>query len=213
MHVYVCLVACTLDRPEFPNKADLIAAAGSSPPLGIKYQEFYAISVRADNEFGWVQTFRDTLPKVRRALANIPSYMILDDHDVTDDFNMTPSFCKDVYTAPLGLQIVQNALVAYSLCQHWGNVPEEFFRPEDAPASAGFGGTPPGRQLLNTLNGVNATTYSSTTTTAALRTAVGVHTYAQMAAWPGCRGPAARWSTGQDQGARVRNRRDVGDLP
>ena len=175
-----------------PNKADLIAAAGSSPPLGIKYQEFYAISVRADNEFGWVQTFRDTLPKVRRALANIPSYMILDDHDVTDDFNMTPSFCKDVYTAPLGLQIVQNALVAYSLCQHWGNVPEEFFRPEDAPAGTVFGGTPPGRQLLNTLNGVIATTYSSTATTTALRTAVGVHTYAQMAAPPAAVVGAAR---------------------
>src|SRR5215469_9343121 len=167
-----------------PNKADLIAAAGSSPPLGMKYQEYYALSVRADDEFGWVQAFRDTLPKVRRALANIPSYMILDDHDVTDDFNMTRGFCKDVYTAPLGLQIVQNALVAYSLCQHWGNAPELFFRPEDAPAGTPFGGTPAGRQLLNSLDGVNATTYSSTATTAALRTAVGVHTYAQMASPP-----------------------------
>src|SRR6516225_1332729 len=167
-----------------PNKADLIAAASSSPPLGMKYQEFYALSVRADNEIGWIQTFRDTLPKVRRALANIPSYMILDDHDVTDDFNMTPAFCKKVYTEALGLQIVQNALVAYSLCQHWGNAPEEFFRPQDAPAGAAFGGTPAGRKLLNSLDGVNATTYSSAATTAALRTAVGVHTYAQMASPP-----------------------------
>jgi hypothetical protein len=110
--------------------------------------------------------------------------MILDDHDVTDDFNMTPGFCKKVYTEALGLQLVQNALVAYSLCQHWGNAPEEFFRPQDAPAGSVFGGTPAGRALLNSLDGVNATTYSSAATTAALRTAVGVHTYVQMASPP-----------------------------
>jgi phosphodiesterase/alkaline phosphatase D-like protein len=29
------------------------------------------------------------LPKVRRVLANIPTYMIFDDHDITDDWNIT----------------------------------------------------------------------------------------------------------------------------
>jgi len=73
-----------------------------------------------------LQEFRNTLPKVRRALANIPSYMIFDDHEVTDDWNMTRNFCRDLYGRPLGLRIVQNALVAYALCQHWGNAPEQF---------------------------------------------------------------------------------------
>ena len=185
---YICMyLFCWSDvlwtAQTFPTTADVITAAVSSPPLA-PFADRIAISARSDDEIGWVQTFRDTLPKVRRALANIPSYMILDDHDVTDDYNMTPAFCRKVYTEPLGLQIVQNALVAYTLCQHWGNAPELFFRPGDAPAGMPFGGTPAGRQLLNSLDGVNATTYSSTATTAALRTAVGVHTYAQMASPP-----------------------------
>lgn len=185
---YICMyLFCWSDvlwtSQNLPTKADLTAAAGVKNPFG-RIAEFYALSVRADNEIGWVQTFRDTLPKVRKALANVPSYMILDDHDVTDDFNMTTGFCKKVYTEPLGLQIVQNALVAYSLCQHWGNAPEAFFRPEDAPPTMVLGGVPAGRNLLNALDGATATTYSSAATTATLRTLVGVHTYAQMAAAP-----------------------------
>ena len=34
--------------------------------------------------------FRKNLPKVQRALANVPTYMILDDHDVTDDYFLNP---------------------------------------------------------------------------------------------------------------------------
>jgi hypothetical protein len=75
-----------------------------------------------------IAEFSQELFKVRRALANIPSYMIFDDHEVTDDWNMTRKFCRKVYGSDLGLgmRVVQNALVAYSLCQHWGNVPEDF---------------------------------------------------------------------------------------
>ena len=74
-------------------------------------------------------------------LANIPSYMIFDDHEVTDDWNMTRDTCKALYGHPLGLRVAQNALVAYSLCQHWGNVPEV------------FEGTGPGKALLDLLDG------------------------------------------------------------
>ena len=70
--------------------------------------------------------FLRAVKEARRVLANIPSYMIFDDHEVTDDWNMTRKFCRKVYGNELGLRVVQNALVAYSLCQHWGNVPEDF---------------------------------------------------------------------------------------
>ena len=66
-------------------------------------------------------------PKVRRALANVPTYMIFDDHDVTDDWNLNPEWCKRVFAAdatrtqPLGRQIVRNALASYALFQDWGN--------------------------------------------------------------------------------------------
>lgn len=73
-----------------------------------------------------VATFKSALVNVRCALANIPTYMICDDHEVTDDWNMTLRFCQQVYGTPVGIRIVQNALVAFSICQAWGNAPERF---------------------------------------------------------------------------------------
>lgn len=74
-----------------------------------------------------VEQYRKDVPKVRRALANIPSYMICDDHEITDDWNMTRTFCDNVYGNKLGMRIIQNGLVAYSVCQAWGNFPEQFW--------------------------------------------------------------------------------------
>ncbi len=96
-----------------------------------------------------VQIHYATLFRVRRLLANIPTYMIFDDHEITDDWNMTLDFCKGVYGGPLGRRVVQNGLVAYSLCQHWGNVPESF------ESSA------PGGALLSLLDGKNANDYAN----------------------------------------------------
>lgn len=86
-----------------------------------------------NKELAVLAAFSNDLSKVRRVLANVPSYMVFDDHEVTDDWNMTRNFCADVYGHDLGKRIVQNALVAYSLCQHWGNVPEDF----DGPSTPG----------------------------------------------------------------------------
>ncbi|MEJ8853608.1 hypothetical protein WKW79_03465 [Variovorax robiniae] len=121
--------------------------------------------------------FREELKNVRRLLANIPSYMIFDDHETTDDWNMTQDICKALYGNPLGLRVMQNSLVAYTLCQHWGNVPEQF---EDPPA----GGTkPPGKALLDLLNGItDAGVYD--TRSPALRKLVAVHEDSEMAARP-----------------------------
>jgi hypothetical protein len=92
--------------------------------------------------------FRIALPQVRRALANIPSYMIFDDHEVTDDWNMTRSFCRDFYGKLLGQRVARNALLAYALCQHWGNAPEQFAAVTPAP---------PGLDLLRLLDTANPT--------------------------------------------------------
>jgi hypothetical protein len=74
--------------------------------------------------------------------------MIFDDHEVTDDWNMTRNFCKKVYGKPMGQQVVRNALVAYALCQHWGNAPEQFL---DSPQVT------PGADLLQLLDTKNPT--------------------------------------------------------
>ena len=95
-----------------------------------------------------IAEYRSTLFKVRRAMANIQTYMIFDDHEVTDDWNMTRDFCRDLYGKPLGQRVVRNALLAYALCQHWGNVPEKFLDTPDATA---------GRDLLKLLDTPNPT--------------------------------------------------------
>ncbi|GMQ46576.1 alkaline phosphatase D family protein [Vibrio sp. 10N] len=69
--------------------------------------------------------FVQGLPKVRRLLAHIPTYMIFDDHDVTDDWNLTVGWEKAAYEHPFSKQIIGNALFGYLLCQAWGNHPEQ----------------------------------------------------------------------------------------
>ncbi len=64
--------------------------------------------------------------KVRRLLANIPTYMIFDDHDVTDDWNITGHWHDKVRSSPIGRRIVSNSLAAYWAFQGWGNNPDNF---------------------------------------------------------------------------------------
>ncbi|MBU3021975.1 alkaline phosphatase family protein [Aestuariibacter sp. A3R04] len=78
-----------------------------------------------------IQKFVETLPRIRRALAHIPVYMIFDDHDVTDDWNLTRGWEQEVYGHPLSRRMVGNALVGYWLCQGWGNQPDKFIHIEE----------------------------------------------------------------------------------
>ena len=73
-----------------------------------------------------IDQFSQSLPQVRRALAHIPSYMIFDDHDVTDDWNLTRGWEQEVYGHPLSRRMVGNALAGYWLCQGWANQPDRF---------------------------------------------------------------------------------------
>ncbi|MFT7009275.1 MAG: hypothetical protein ACJAXJ_003823 [Colwellia sp.] len=73
-----------------------------------------------------INSFVNDLPKVSRALAHIPVYMIFDDHDITDDWNLTRGWEEAAYTNPFSKRIIGNALVGYWLCQGWGNASEKF---------------------------------------------------------------------------------------
>jgi hypothetical protein len=80
------------------------------------------LKYRAD--VGALEEARRTLGQVRRVLANTPTYMIFDDHDVTDDWNLTRKWRDEVQRSPLGRRIIANALLAYWTFQGWGNDPE-----------------------------------------------------------------------------------------
>lgn len=70
--------------------------------------------------------FRSALPEVQRALANIPSYMMFDDHEITDDWFLNRKWCQDVLSSPLGPWVLQNGLAAFAVFQAWGNLPARF---------------------------------------------------------------------------------------
>ena len=88
--------------------------------LAEKFQPQY------QQELKIIETFIAGLPKVRRALAHLPTYMIFDDHDITDDWNLTRGWEEAAYGNPFSNRIIGNALIGYWLCQAWGNAPKKF---------------------------------------------------------------------------------------
>src|SRR5690606_9678583 len=95
---------------------------------------------------GELNAFRDGIPKVRRALANVSTYMMFDDHEVTDDWNLSAIWRDRVLTSPLGRTVLRNGLLAYLLCQGWGNDPQAFL--EDTPTGTGGAPQPSARKRL-----------------------------------------------------------------
>ena len=84
------------------------------------------------NSYQWnkeahvIQNFARELWRVRRAIANVATYMIFDDHDISDDWYLNHEWCNRVLGKPLGRRTVQNGLLAYAVFQAWGNTPEQF---------------------------------------------------------------------------------------
>ncbi|WNG48188.1 metallophosphoesterase family protein [Archangium minus] len=81
--------------------------------------------------------FQSRMRAVRRAMAHVPTLMMFDDHEVTDDWYLSSGWCRDAVLphdpqrpAPggsaMGRRVVQNGLLAYALFQSWGNTPERF---------------------------------------------------------------------------------------
>ncbi|MCG3845908.1 alkaline phosphatase D family protein [Photobacterium damselae] len=73
-----------------------------------------------------ITDFVQGLPQVQRLFSHIPTYMIFDDHDITDDWNLTVGWEHAAYSNLFSRQIIGNGLIAYWLCQGWGNAPEYF---------------------------------------------------------------------------------------
>ena len=97
-----------------------------------RFVDFTNVEINANfmplyqQELTVIEDFVVGLPRVARALAHIPTYMIFDDHDVTDDWNLTRGWEEAVYGHPFSKRIIGNALISYLLCQGWGNKPQAF---------------------------------------------------------------------------------------
>jgi len=98
----------------------------------VTFAEFAAMYGMAWSRANWpagsfpseIDGYVTGLPKVRRLLANTPTYMIFDDHDVTDDWNLSLDWINGVRQSAVGVRILTNALYAFWLFQAWGNDPD-----------------------------------------------------------------------------------------
>jgi hypothetical protein len=73
-----------------------------------------------------VEEWRDAVPRVARALANVPTYMIFDDHEITDDWYISDRWRERVIASRFGRAVIRNGLLAYTVFQGWGNDPAKF---------------------------------------------------------------------------------------
>lgn len=90
------------------------------PRLSAEEQQRYA------REQVKIERFRQGLPGVARVFAHLSTLMIFDDHDITDDWNLSAQWEETAYGHPFSKRIIGNALLAYLLCQGWGNQPDVF---------------------------------------------------------------------------------------
>ncbi len=83
-----------------------------------------------------IDAFVAELGAARRLLANVPTAMIFDDHDITDDWNLTGDWEDAAYGHPFSRRIIGNALIGYTLCQAWMNTPARFAEALGQPLQA-----------------------------------------------------------------------------
>lgn len=69
-------------------------------------------------------TYRDawTEIRVRQLLANVPSFMLPDDHEFTGGYNITGTWMKQAVADPAWRTTLANAMAAYWVYQGWGNL-------------------------------------------------------------------------------------------
>lgn len=66
-----------------------------------------------------VHAFTD--PDVRFLFANLPVFMMFDDHDITDDWNITRGWLDQALKNPDWTIAIREGLIAYWMYQGWGN--------------------------------------------------------------------------------------------
>lgn len=102
------------------------------------------------------EIFRAAVPRVARALANVATYMVFDDHEMTDDWYLSQSWRSQVLTAPFGRAVLRNGYAAYTVCQGWGNDPAAFTHEGAAPK-------PKNEELLDAVVALGGGPLSTTT--------------------------------------------------
>lgn len=128
------IVAGTVLSPD--DKSKKYESTGRNHLFG--FGEFAMMYLLAWNEGMWpagalsdsLERLRTGIPKVRLALANIPTYMLCDDHEITDDWNIDREWVERTQTKgparATSRRIIANGLAAYWAFQAWGDDPKTF---------------------------------------------------------------------------------------
>ncbi|GEK11800.1 alkaline phosphatase D family protein [Pseudoalteromonas peptidolytica] len=74
-----------------------------------------------DSELIAIKDFVNTLSSAERLCANVPILMMFDDHDVTDDWNLTAKWEQAIANHKVSRRIVNNGVISYWLFQGIGN--------------------------------------------------------------------------------------------
>ncbi|MGH8556184.1 MAG: hypothetical protein ACRESZ_01740, partial [Methylococcales bacterium] len=102
----------------FPEYAAMYLAVWS-PELCRKY-------LLGVNFFSPLWNYPKYVQACRRVMANTATYMLCDDHEITDDWNLDQKWEDKTKNNPLARRIIANGLAAYWGFQAWGNDPEMF---------------------------------------------------------------------------------------
>jgi hypothetical protein len=72
----------------------------------------------------YAMLYRETWsdPDIRWLLSTVPTTMIFDDHDVTDDWNISQAWVEEMRALPWWQERITGAFMAYWLYQHLGNL-------------------------------------------------------------------------------------------
>ncbi|MCB1887633.1 MAG: hypothetical protein KDH20_08495 [Rhodocyclaceae bacterium] len=122
-----------------------VQVAAVEAPLSADPDEARTLRIGTSDDTPRLKAFHRRLPEVRRALANLPTFMIFDDHEISDDWNLTRHWVDRVRGSRAGRQVVRNGLLAYAVFQDWGNRRPALAADPDAPYAPGS----PGATLLD----------------------------------------------------------------
>lgn len=94
------------------------------PPYNARREDFILRTYTEQRQT--LEQAKTYLARVRRLLANVPTYMMFDDHEITDDWFLNQEWKERVRGSAAGRRIVANGLAAFLAFQGWGNNPERF---------------------------------------------------------------------------------------
>ncbi len=79
-----------------------------------------------EDEYDYLKRFKEGAELLRRSFGNIATYMIFDDHEITDDWFRTYTWRANSMRSQAGRTLMSNGMVAYWAFQGWGNNPDAF---------------------------------------------------------------------------------------